>query len=296
MAKVSVLIPSRNEQFLSKTVKDVLSKARGDIEVVTVLDGYWPNPYDLPDDPRLIVIHRSESQGMRPAINSAASVATGLYLMKLDAHCMVAEGFDDTLASECDDDWVVIPRRYSLDAENWVIKKDKPAIDYHYLSYPLADKEDGGMHGRYWRERCVEHKDILIDDEMTSQGSCWFMSRKHWDWLGGLQTEGYGDFIQEFQEVGCKTWLGGRYVKVNKKTWYAHLHKGTTYGRGYFISRSSWHNGLRYSTDLWLNNRWSGRIRDFEWLIDKFWPVPTWPEDWRDKVYGATGEFVPVGA
>ena len=110
------------------------------------------------------------------------------------------------------------------------------------------------------------------------------MSRKHWDWLGGLHLEGYGDFIQEFQEVGCKTWLGGGEVKVNKKTWYAHLHKGNRYGRGYQIVRSSWHRGLHYSTDTWINNRWPFRIHDFEWLIDKFWPVPTWGEDWRDHV------------
>lgn len=281
---LSVLIPSRNEQFLQKTVDDVLAKASGSIEVVTVLDGYWPNP-PLKDDSRVIIIHRGESQGMRPAINSAASVAHGKYLLKCDAHVMFAEGFDDVLLSEIEDNWVVIPRRYSLDAENWCIKKDKPPIDYHYLSYPLVDAAGGfGFHGRYWRQRCEERKDILNDMEMTSQGSVWCMPRKHWDWLGGLHVEGYGDFIQEFQEVGMKTWLGGGEVRVNKKTWYAHLHKGSRYGRGYPVSRSSWHRGLHYSTDFWLNNRWKSRIHDFSWLIEKFAPIPTWPDDWQDRI------------
>jgi len=282
MAKVSVVIPARNEQFLPQTVADLFAKATGDVEVIVVLDGYWPDP-PLKDHPNLILIHRSCAQGMRPAINAAASIAKGDYLMKCDAHCMFAEGFDEILQADCDDDWIVVPRRYSLDPENWIRKKKSP-IDYHYLSYPFLEGNDGALHGRWWRERGKERADISIDDEMTSQGSCWFMSRQHWDRLGVLQVEGYGDFIQEFQEIGCKTWLGGGAVKVNKNTWYAHLHKGKTYGRGYFISKRSWHEGLAYSTDLWLNNRWEGRIHDFEWLIDKFWPVPTWPDDWRQQL------------
>lgn len=282
MAKVSVLIPSRNERFLAQTIDDIFAKATGSIEVIVSLDGYWPDP-PLEDQPNLHIIHRSKPVGMRPGINACATVAKGDYLMKCDAHCMFEEGFDEVLLADCDEDWVVIPRRYSLDAENWC-RRNKGPIDYHYLGY--EEKEDGSvsLHGKEWRQRRKDRADILIDDEMSSQGSCWFMSRKHWDRLEGLCVYGYGDFIQEFQEIGGKTWLGGGQVKVNKKTWYAHLHKGKTYGRGYFVAKGSWDRGLRYSSDFWLNNRWDGRIRDFEWLIDKFWPVPTWPEDWRERL------------
>ena len=282
MAKTSVLIPSRNERFLSQTVDDVFAKATGDVEVVVHLDGYWPDP-PLTDRPNLHIIHRSKPVGMRPGINACAAVATGEYLMKCDAHCMFAEGFDEVLQADCDDDWVVVPRRYSLDAENWC-RKPKGPIDYHYLAY--VEKEDGSvsLHGRAWRQRRKDRAEFLVDDEMSSQGSCWWMSRKHWDRLGGLQVEGYGDFIQEFQEIGMKTWLGGGAVKVVKKTWYSHLHKGRKYGRGYFVGKGSWDRGLRYSSDLWLNNRWEGRVHDMEWLIDKFAPVPTWPDDWRERL------------
>lgn len=285
MAKTSVIIPSRNEQFTQKTIDDILKKAGGDIEILCVLDGWWPDP-PLRDDKRVVIIHKGAPQGMRPAINAGVALAMGDFFLKCDAHCMFAEGFDVTLQENYyEDNWVVVPRRYSLDAENWVIKRDKPPIDYHYLSYPLADEGGGfGLHGRYWRQRCEERKDILLDSEMTSQGSAWFMSRKHWDWLGGLSVEGYGDFIQEFQEIGCKTWLGGGEVKICKKTYYGHLHKGRIYGRGYPVSKSSWHRGLWYSTDFWLNNRWADRKRDFSWLIEKFAPVPTWPDDWPNHI------------
>jgi len=285
MAKTSVLIPSRNEQFLIPTVNDIFIKAAGEVEVIVHLDGYLPDP-PLEERPNLLISHSDKPIGMRPGINACAQMSSGDYLMKCDAHCMFDEGFDEVLQQECDQDWIVVPRRYSLDPENWC-KTQKPPKDYHYLSYPLESGELGGIHGRWWIKRGKERREILLDDEMTSQGSCWFMSRRHFfDFLGTLQVEGYGDFIQEFQEIGMKTWLGGGQVKVNKKTWYAHLHKGKRYGRGYFVGRSSWKKGMRYSTDLWLNNRWKDRVHDFEWLIDKFWPVPTWVDDWREQVYG----------
>lgn len=60
MAKVSILIPSRNERFLPQTVDDIFAKAAGDIEVVAVLDGYWPDPI-LKDRPNLILVHRGQA-------------------------------------------------------------------------------------------------------------------------------------------------------------------------------------------------------------------------------------------
>lgn len=282
MPKVSVIIPARNEQFLQKTIDDIFAKAAGDIEVIAVLDGYWPDP-PLVDRKNLHIIHWGAGRGMRPSINAAAQVATGDYLLKSDAHCMFGEGFDEILAADCDDDWVVIPRRVSLDAENWtILDTGKSPVDAHYLRYPYHQLNHIAMHGTVWNERARERIDIEIDDEMSSQGSCWFMSKAHfWGCLEGLHPFGYGNFVQEFQEIGNKTWLSGGAVKVNKKTWYAHLHKGKTYGRGYFISKKEVMRGNHFSVLFWMRNEWERRKYDFEWLIDKFWPVPTWPDDWQ---------------
>lgn len=291
MAKVSVLIPSRNERFLPQTINDVLTKATGDIECIAVLDSYWPDP-PLPDRPNLTIIHRSKAMGMRAAINAAAAAAKGKYLLKCDAHCMFAPGFDEILQADCDDNWIVIPRRYSLDAENWtILETGKAPVDYHFLCYPHDKKDnDPGMHGRVWNERARERKDkpeFDIDDEMSFQGSCWMMQAKHFhEHLGGMSEEGYGSFIQEPQEIGLKTWLGGGAVKVCKRTWYSHLHKGTKYGRGYSISKREMVRGSAYSTDFWINNRWTERQRDISWLIQRFWPVPSWPDNWEELVYG----------
>ena len=278
MIDVSVIIPSRNEQFLVPTIKGLVSSSKANTEIIVVLEGYWPD--EIVDDKKVHYIHFSKPRGMRTAINAGAAISRGKFLMKLDAHCKIAEGFDTILMEDCDQDWIVVPRRYSLDAENWK-RNPKGPTDYHFLQCPL-NSQDGALHGKIWNKRRDKRRDILIEDEMCSTGSCWFMSKRHFDWLGGLHLEGYGDFIQEFQELGMKTWLGGGQVKINKKTWYAHLHKGRKYGRGYKVSKSSWHQGCYYSADLWLNNKWNDRIHDMGWLIEKFEPVPTWPDNWRE--------------
>ena len=288
MSKLSVLIPSRNEQFLPQTVADVLKNARGDIEVIVVLDGYWPNP-PLPDDKRLILLHHGKAHGMRPAINAAVAVSRGQYLMKCDAHCAFGEGFDEILKADCADNWVVVPRRHRLEPEAWVIQNDgKPPIDAHYLSYPFEERDpretvrkdkDIGIHGTPWNARTLARADVLIDDEMSSQGSCWFTTRKYRDRLGDADVSKYGNFIQEFQELGLKVWLGGGEVKVNKKTWYAHLHKGQKYGRGYSMGASRHREGKAFATRYWMLDQWEERKHDLRWLVEKFAPVPTWPED-----------------
>lgn len=277
---VSVVIPSRNEQFLYKTVNDVLQKATGEIEVIVVLEGYWPPTEEIINNPRVTYLHNPEPVGMRTAINSGVAISKGSHIMKLDAHCMVDEGFDEKLKADCQDHWIVVPRRKRLDAENWVISDThKIDIDYEYLKHPSKT----GLKGDIWNELSIKRssKEFEIDDKMTFQGSCYFMSRKHWDWLGGLSNEGYGSFIREAQEIGLKTWLGhseGRVV-VNKKTWYAHLHKGTKYGRGYFLNKKETQKGNAYCDDFWFNNRWDKRIHNISWLIEKFWPVPTWTDE-----------------
>lgn len=292
---LSVIIPSRSDQFLQKTIDDLLKKADGDIEIIVVLDGYWAQPMPK-KDPRVIIIHHGtvhNSYGMRESINLGMRIAKGEYLMKIDEHCMVDQGFDKKLMADYEDKWVVIPRRYRLDPENWVLIEDgRPPIDYMYLAYPYERPGDKtcGLHGAEWKERYHERKDILIDDTMSWQGSCYFMSRKTWDWLGELDSELYGQFTQEAQEIGNKVWLGGGRLVVNKKTWYAHWHKGKR-GKGYGFSNAQYkkhmegtEKGRLACIDYWVNNKWKDRVHDFEWLLEKFAPVPTWMPDWKEKI------------
>lgn len=270
---------------MHKTVEDLLKNGE-DVEVIAVVDGYWPNPA-LPEDRRLKIIHFGESKGMRAAINAGASIAKGEFLMKCDGHCSFEPGFDKILSSTCEDNWVVIPRRDRLDAENWCKQEvGKPPIDYHYLSCPMTNPDGYSMHGAIWPEKDKERKDpkYNIDETPSFQGSCWFMTKKHWNKLGGMSEVGYGGFCQEPQEIGNKTWLGGGKVMVNKKTTYLHLHKGKKYGRGYFQDKELITRGHEWAADHWLRNKEPGMIHKFEWLIEKFPDMPTWPKNWKELV------------
>lgn len=286
-AKLSVIIPARNELFLQETITDILNKAAGDIEVIVILDGYWPDPI-LEKDPRLILVHR-DRRGMRASINAGVAIARGKYLMKLDAHCIMAPGFDLAL-KECEDNWLVVPRRYSLEPANWDIRYSRPFVDYEYLGYPfharLVHGSKTGIHAWVWDQRADERADYLIDENMTFQGSCWFVNKEEFlKRIGRLEETGYGTFIGEAQEIGLKYWLGDGKCMINKKTWYSHLWKGQPYRDAYLakygipytrVGHKELMEGNKFSVDYWMNNRWEKRKHDLRWLLERFAPVPSW--------------------
>ena len=288
MPALSVIIPARNEIYLQKTIDGLLAAAAGEVEVIVILDGYWPIE-GLKADPRLVVIHR-EKQGMRASINAGVDIARGKYLMKIDAHCILAPGYDLALQADFEEDWLVVPRRYSLEMDTWDIRYHRPLVDYEYLGFPyherLIHKSKTGIHAWVWDQRIEERADQLIDENMTFQGSCWFVSKAEYiKRIGQLDEEGYGTFIGEAQEIGLKYWLGGGKCMVNKKTWYSHLWKGTPYREIYKtmfgvpytrMSFSELKAGNKFSVDYWMNDRWEGRKHDLMWLIDRFAPVPSW--------------------
>lgn len=291
MIDLSVLIPNRNSPFLTKTIQSILDNAVTSIEVIVNVDEQWPA--EIVKDPRVTYIHPAAPIGLRQGINACAKLAKGTYIMKIDDHCLVGKGFDRILIESHQPNWVQIPRRYALDAENWKIEErtdNKYPVDYMYIDFPRKGKDhDDGMHGVPWQEwrdnRTDPNGAYDIDDTPSMQGSCYFMTRDYfWNILGGMHEEGYGQFAQEAQEVGFKTWLGGGALKVNKKTYYAHLHKGSRYGRFYkfpggTVEASNW------SASHWLNNEEPGMIHKFAWFINEKFPnMPSWDSNWEQQI------------
>ncbi len=282
---LSVLIPNRNSPFLNKTIMGILENAGCDIEVIINVDEKWE---PLINDKRLTYIHPSRPVGLRQGVNNCAALAKGEFLMKADDHTMYGKDFGKILIENSQDNWVQVPLRYALDAENWRIAErtdNKYPIAYMYQDFPQKGKtNDDGTHGVEWRQRREERKDILIDETPSMQGSCYFMPRVHWDFLGGLHEEGYGTFAQESQEIGFKTWLSGGKLMVNKKTWYAHLYKGKQYGRMYKL-QTGVPDADSWSASHWLNDEEPGMIHKFEWFINEKFPgMPGWNENWEQRV------------
>lgn len=304
---LSVIITARNEEFLSRTVDDVIAKKRGNTEVIVILDGNWANP-PITDHPDVTIIYHSESIGQRAAINEAARLSTAKFIMKLDAHCIVDEGFDVKLMADCEYDWTVIPRMYNVHAFDWVCqscgfrkyqsptpekceKCEKPTMKREMIWKPRWHKRsdfmrfDSDLHFQYWGglgDR-PESKGELAET-MSFVGACFFLHRqRYWD-LGGSEEE-WGSWGQQGTEWACKTWLSGGKVMVNKKTWFAHMFRtqGGDFGFPYPQSGRQVEHARQRSKEFFQQGKWSGMKHDLDWLIRKFAPVPGWEGNEANK-------------
>ena len=289
---LTIVIPSKNEVFLRKTILDVLKKATGEIEVLPVLDGYEPPKTELVTDPRVryIRLPAQPYSQKRHGINLAISQAKGNYVMSLDAHCMMAKGFDEQLAKDHQPKWVQIPRRNRLDAIKWSLQPQsdsRPPIDYEYIMFPPLVK-DHALHGFKWDERTLKNWDIPIDDTIQFQGSCWFMTKRWFKKMGFMQVEGYTGWGQEAEEISMTTWKNGGRVVTNKNPWYAHLHKGPVHGRMYHLSREENRRSYAYSYNKWLVENKDFCIS----IIEKFPLMPGWPANWKERLWPKTKDTI----
>jgi len=311
MRDLSVIIPARNEIFLTNTIDNVLANARANTEVIAILDGYWPNP-PLKDNPKVVVIHTTEVIGQRAATNLGARLSQAKYVMKLDAHCAVGAAFDRILIEDCQPDWTMIPMLYNLHAFDWectfcgnrTYQGTKPeqckkchAKDCFVMAMLWKPREGKGpyvswrfnkqMEFKQWRKHCrrPEAQGELVET-LSFAGPCFFMFRdRYWE-LGGCD-EAHGSWGQFGTEWACKSWLSGGKLITTRKTWFAHMFRtGNFRGSGhqgsafpYPLSGTDQAYAKKYSQDLWLNDRWEKAIHPLSWLIDKFKPVPDWHEN-----------------
>jgi len=315
---VSVLIAARNEEFLSRTVEDVLNKKRANTEVIVIADGGWPDP-PLDDHPDVTLVYHPESIGQRAAVNEAARLSNAKFIMKLDAHCIIDKGFDVKLMKDCEYDWTVVPRMYNLHVFDWRCKKcgntwyqgKKPKFcckdksQGHKRNEECDGKQfqrmmvwkprwrrksdfmrfDSTLHFQYWgqlEKRPESQGDIA--DTMSLIGACWFLHRKRYWELGGMDEE-HGSWGQMGTEVACKAWLSGGRLVVNKKTWFSHMFRtqGGDFGFPYPLRGSDVQKAREHSKNLFMGDKWPGAKHKFQWLIDKFAPIPGWPHKEANK-------------
>jgi len=119
--ELSILIPARNEMFLSRTVEDIINNCEAETEVIVVLDGGWANP-PIKQHPMVNVIYLPESIGQRKATNKACELARGKYVAKVDAHCSFDKGFDRKMIDAFEkvgDNVVMVPVMKNLWAFDW---------------------------------------------------------------------------------------------------------------------------------------------------------------------------------
>jgi hypothetical protein len=232
------------------------------------------------------ILHFGEAKGMRPAINAAAAIARGEYLLKTDGHTMWAPWLRRRAQSRLSraelgrrasavrarpgnvDDRRIVRRRAQV--------PDRLPLPVISVSTPRRSSLRSARHTVERTEdrargRAPRRRDVLARIRLVHGARALGADRPD------LDIANYGNFIHEFQEVGLKTWLGGGAVKVNKKTWYAHLFKGTRYGRGYNTRGMGHEAGTAFTTWFWMTDQpFPGKTRTMRSLIEQFSPVQTW--------------------
>ena len=309
---LSVVVPGLNEQFMRQTVENVLAHTGEDTEVIAVADGYWPEPV-LQDHPRLQLIHFTHPIGQRAATNAGARLSTAKYIMKLDAHCAMDDGFDAKLIADMQPDWTMIPQMYRLHAFDWrcnecgwgVYQGTKPdkcedcgaTETYMHLVWEpkwsvgptVSWRFDSDMRFQYWtqhaRRRNVRRQIRTgIVETMSCIGCVFLMERERFFALGGMD-EGHGSWGQYGTELACKAWLSGGKMVTNTKTWAAHMFRTGNFSKNgestfpYELKAVDVEKARRYSRDLWLNDRWPLAVHPLSWLVDYFKPVPDWHDN-----------------
>lgn len=312
MPSLSVLVPARQEEWLAQTIAGIVANRRGDTEVIAVLDGAWADP-PVVDAPGVQLVYLPVPVGQRAATNLAARLSSADYVMKLDAHCAVDEGFDVKLMQPYEDgelapDVTTIPRMYNLHVFDWQCRcgartyqgpkpetcatchqpwRGERVVVWQPRWHRRTDfaRFDSTLHFQYWHDY-EKRRDTGAElaDVMSSVGACWVMRRDRFWQLGGMD-EDHGSWGQFGTEVACKAWLSGGRQVVNKRTWFSHLFRTQPgFGFPYPQNNSQVEHARTHSRRLWLENRWPGQTRPLSWLLDKFWPVLGWTDEARAAV------------
>jgi glycosyltransferase involved in cell wall biosynthesis len=292
MTDLSVIIPARNEEFLNRTVHEVLSKSTADTECIVVLDGAWPDE-PLEQHDRLHIIYNPVAIGQRASINVAARMSRAQYIMKLDAHCILDQGYDTKLiesAKELGCEVTQVPMMYNLHAFDWVCPDGhrryqspsgpcqecgKPTTKDIVWKRRLSRKTyiwrfDQSLKFDYWGDAQRRHTETYVET-MSLLGACFFMDRE-WYWELGGSDEDHGSWGQQGTEIACKTWLSGGRLICNRKVWFAHMFRtqGKDFGFPYPLTDREVERARQHSNDVWKNGKFPKAIHDLDWLFNKF--------------------------
>jgi len=303
--ELSILIPARNEEWLSRTIEDILEHIEADTEVIAVLDGRLADPV-IKQHKRVSVVFLQENIGQRASINLACRLSKAKYIMKVDAHCSFDQGFDRKMIEafkKTGDNVIMVPLMKNLHVFDWICKECKRRI----YQGPTPDKclKCGGKMERdiLWRAKkspnstsyCFDNEPHFqyfgqfkktkegkkdLSETMSLQGSCFMCTRKNY-WRLDLCDEKAGSWGNQGIEVALATWLSGGRVICNHNTWYAHLFRtqGGDFGFPYNNKGNEVKKTKQFIKDKFWNNKHPKQIHPVSWLVDRFYPA----KGWRDE-------------
>ena len=294
---LSILIPARNEEFVSNTVADIVKNKRGATEVIVGLDGAWAEP-GIMDHPDVRVVYVSESIGQRGMTNFLCKLSNAKYVAKCDAHTAYDEGFDVKLMNAMEDDITIVPVMRNLHVFDWVCgncgmrsyqgPKPEQCRNEECANEPQKFEKDivwnpkpnpqssayrfnKNLQFKYFPELRAKQPKTGLAETMSLQGSFFMLTREKY-WSLNICDETWGSWGQQGSEVALKTWLSGGRVMCLRDTWYAHLFR-TQHGFSfpYPMSGRDQDRARKISRELFLKDQWPQQVRPLSWVLKKFW-------------------------
>jgi len=182
--KLSILIPSKNEPYLQKTIEDINKHAVTNPEVL---------------------FEEDTGLGQRGLTTKLASQAKGDVVMKVDAHCSFSHGFDLAILKQVDHRTIVAPLLLPLDGETWTVNGKKQMAQFAFDTNLV-----------------MQHVKGDVGETMCLQGSAWAVSRRNYfDWnLGDDTMPSWGG---QGTELGIKAFLNGGRCLTIRDAWYGHV-------------------------------------------------------------------------
>src|SRR3990167_590718 len=208
---VSLLIPSRDEALLEKTIEDILLHIEGNTEVLVGLDG-WSQPISDEDlylaqfkyKGKVHFIKSVKGIGQRAMTNALAKASKAKYLMKIDAHTSFQQGFDKQMMSEMDNRTILAPLMGVLEPVSWTINGNKMRSHYGFDTNLVMQYLPNGE-----------------GDTPCLQGSAFMIERENY-WKWGLDDESLGSWGQQGVQLGILAYLNGGRCRTTTEAYFGH--------------------------------------------------------------------------
>ena len=303
--ELSVVIPSRNEEFLGETIADILEHKEAPTEVIAILDGQWAVK-PIPMHPDVTIIYHPKAVGQRGGTNDGVKVSQAKYIMKVDAHCSFDQGFDRKMLEafkETGDNVTMVPIMKNLWAFSWKCKKCGMKVyqDKPHLECPNCGGRDTMYKKMIWKaKKSPNSTSFLFDptphfnyfgefkkrpegqgditETLSLQGSCFMCTKEKYQELN-LCDEEFGSWGSQGIEISMKTRLSGGRVLCNHKTWYAHMFRTKP---EFTFPWKNPHDKVKkakaHARDLFFNAEWPLQIYPLSKIIEQFWPIPHWED------------------
>lgn len=265
MKDLSILIPSRNEEFLQRTIQDIEEHIEGNTEIL------WEEDV--------------EPIGQRALTNKLAQKSTAKYLMKVDAHSAFSQGFDVKMIADMEDNRVLIPAMLNLYAYDWVCEQGHRTYQSKISKCPTCGQS---VHKEViWQPKhkpvmtngCFDtnavfqwndpQPEVLKHQTMCIQGAGFMVTRENY-WKWNLCDESFGSWGSHGVEISIKTWQNGGEVWATRNAWMAHLYRAEDefpYQRDMEQVKRANEMGKKLLT------------KDIAWLVEKF----NYPADWDEE-------------